>query len=126
MPLRGKCCPPGSFNVGCRGMVYVLALVLSVLACAQTVASAIVAGNIFHVENGREPNAGVSLLPMIPLFQLVALGIAWSLNRLIPSMAIEVFLGVYVAFSAAWLVSFKRSKAELDRVLTDARHARGN
>jgi hypothetical protein len=107
-------------------LVYVVALVLSVLACAQTVASAIVAGIVIHVKSGREPNAGVSLLPMIPLFQLVALGIAWGLNRLIPSMAIGVLLGCYAAFSAAWLMSFKRSKAELDRVLTEARHERGD
>ena len=107
-------------------MIYLVALAVSVLACAQAAASVIVDGNVIHVKNGREPNAGVSLLPMIPLFQLLALGIAWGLNHLIPSMAIGVFLGCYTAFSAAWLVSFKRSKAELDRLLTDKGHERAN
>lgn len=107
-------------------MVYVVALVVSVLACAQVVASGIVIGNIIHVRNGREPRASVSLIPMIPLFQLVALGIAWGLHRFIPNMAIGVFLGCHAVFSAAWLLSFKRSKAELDRALMEAGHEQGN
>jgi hypothetical protein len=111
---------------GAEKLIYLVALAVSVLACAQTAASVIVEGNIIHVKNERVPNAGVSLLPMIPLFQLLALGIAWGLDRLIPSIAIGVFLGCYAAYSAAWLVSFKRSKAELDRLLTDKRHERAN
>ena len=102
-------------------MVYLIALVVSAFACAQVVASGIVAGNIIHVRNGRESRASVSLLPMIPLFQLVALGIAWCLNRFIPSVAIGVFLGCYAAFSVAWLFSFKKSRAELARALADAK-----
>jgi hypothetical protein len=113
-------------KLGTEKLIYLVALAVSVFACAQTVASVIVDGNVIHVKNGREPNAGVSLLPMIPLFQLLALGIAWVLDRFIPSMAIGVFLGCYTAFSAAWLASFKRSKAELDRLLTDKEHERVN
>lgn len=101
-------------------MIYLIALILSLAVCAQSVASGIVSGNIAHLKHGREPNAGVSLFPMIPLFQMLALGLAWFLEHYIPSFAILALSCSFLALFAIWLVSFKRSKAELARTMQAA------
>jgi hypothetical protein len=105
-------------------MIFLIAMALSVALCIQTVAVAIVQGNIVHVRNGRAPNAGVSLVPMVPLYQLIALGLAWSLQRVVPDMAVIVLLALFAVTSAVWVVSYRRAKAEYLRVLEASRQQR--
>jgi hypothetical protein len=50
-------------------MVYLLAILFSLVASVQTFASEITAGKIGHVENGREPKAGAAIFPTIPVFR---------------------------------------------------------
>lgn len=103
-------------------MIYFVAIILSLAVCAQSVASGVLSGNITHLKHGRKPNAGVSLFPMIPLFQLLALGIAWTLEQFIPRFAFWVLLGSFLALLVAWLMSYKRLKAEFDRAMLAANH----
>ena len=103
-------------------MIYFVAIILSVAVCAQTVASGTLSGNITHLKNGRKPNAGVSIFPMIPLFQLLALGIAWTLEHFVPRFAFWILLGSFLALFVFWLMSYKRLKAELDRAMLAAKH----
>ncbi len=91
-------------------MIYLIALILSVVVCAQSVASGLVSGNITHLKHGRKPNAGVSLFPMIPLFQLLALALAWFLEHYIPRVAILALACSFLALFAIWLMSFRRLK----------------
>jgi len=101
-------------------MLYVIAVVLSAVVCVQAVASGLASGNITHLKYGREPNAHVSLFPMIPLFQLLALGIAWLLEQVMPSFAIGVLFVLFLVLLAFWLVSFKRLRSELRHAMSAA------
>ena len=98
-------------------MIFLIAMVLSLAVCAQTVVIASIEGNIVHVRNGREPKAGVSLFPMVPVYQLIALGIAWGLQRLVPNMAAVLLLAIFAGLYAIWVASYRRAKAEYRRVL---------
>ena len=102
-------------------MIYLTAIVFSLIVCAQSGASAITSGNITHLKYGREPNAGVSLFPAVPLFQLLALGLAWVLQQFVPSYAILVLVCFFLVSSALWLVSFNKLRAELSRAKLAAR-----
>jgi hypothetical protein len=94
-------------------MIYVIALVLSLVVCAQTFASEVYYGNILHIKNGRKPTAGAALFPAIPSYQLLALGLARLLDNAFPTLAIWMLMALFVVFSAFWLFSFKRLKTEL-------------
>ncbi|KGF71499.1 hypothetical protein DO97_18050 [Neosynechococcus sphagnicola sy1] len=94
-------------------MLYLVAIVLSFAACAQAVASELASGNIKHLKHGRKPNAGVALLPMIPVFQLVALGLAWVLEQVVPNYAILVLVALYLCIFLFWVVSYKRLRSQL-------------
>ncbi|WP_457445900.1 hypothetical protein [Roseateles sp. P5_E4] len=102
-------------------MIFLVALVLSVVLCVQTVAIEIVEGNTVHVRHGREPKAGVALFPMVPLYQLIALGLAWGLQRLMPDVAMAVLLAIFSGLFALWVVSYRRAKAEYQRLLAASR-----
>ena len=113
--------PPRQTNV-----IYYIAFFLSMVWCAQSVASGIVTGNLAHLKHGREPNAGVSVFPMIPLYQLLALGLAWFLETYIPRFAILVLVSSFLIFFVIWLVSFIRSRAELARAMKAAKDRQNN
>jgi len=102
-------------------MIFLIALVLSLAVCAQTLVIAGIEGNIVHVRNGREPKAGVALFPMVPVYQLIALGLAWGLQRLVPNMATVLLLAIFAVLFAIWAVSYRRAKAEYRRVLAASR-----
>ncbi|MEZ5485784.1 MAG: hypothetical protein R3F01_11580 [Lysobacteraceae bacterium] len=98
-------------------MIYGLAFLLSVLANLQVIVLGIIARNLDHVKHGRTPNAGAELLPIFPLAQLTALGLAWLLMSAVPRIAVQVLLIGYAAFSLVWLVEFVRAKRRLSRQL---------
>lgn len=99
-------------------MIYLLAIFLSVVVSAQCFAAEVTSGNITHLKNGRQPNAGASIFPTIPVFQLLAAGGAWLLQTFISTCAIWILLGLFLLFSAFWFFSFLRLRAELQRSLT--------
>jgi energy-converting hydrogenase Eha subunit A len=84
-------------------MIYLLAIVFSLIASVQSFALEITRCNIIHLKNERQPNAGAAIFPTIPLFQIIAAGIAWLLEK---------FLQPY----AIWIFSFLKLKAELNRI----------
>jgi len=71
-------------------MLYLLAVIFSLVACVQSFASEIMAGNIEHLENGRLPNAGAAIFPLIPVLPLFAVGAAWLIQSLIPHYAVRI------------------------------------
>jgi hypothetical protein len=97
-------------------MVYLLAILFSLVASVQTFASEITAGNIGHVKNGRDPKAGAAIFPTIPVFQLLAASAAWLLQTFIPHYAVWVLVASYLIFSVIWGFSFTKLKAELNRI----------
>lgn len=98
-------------------MIYLLAIFLSLFVSAQCFAAEITASNITHLKNGRQPNAGAAIFPTIPVFQLLAAGIAWLLQVFVPSYAVWTLSGLFLVFSALWAVAFLKLRAELQRSL---------
>jgi hypothetical protein len=91
-------------------MTYILALALSVMVCAMTVALSLVQRNTEHIQHGREPLASFSLFPMVPLFQALALGLAWVFERTLPHLAVSALCLIFAVLAALWLWSFIRAK----------------
>jgi len=96
-------------------MIYIIAVIFSFVVHAQAVFFQATLGNFIHIKNGREPNAGVALFPMIPFFQFLALGLAWVLKQVMPTYDILAFVCFFLVFSVFWLVSLAKLKAELSR-----------
>jgi len=46
-------------------MIYLIATLWGLVACVQGYAGEVVNGNISHMKNGREPNAGACLFPAL-------------------------------------------------------------
>jgi hypothetical protein len=105
-------------------MTYLLAVVLSLIVSFYVFASEVTAGNIRHLQNGREPNAGAAVFPTVPLLQMLAVGLAWFLERVTPEFAIWGLVGGFLVLSVRWAVSIAKLKAELIRVTEDARQHR--
>lgn len=89
-------------------MIYFLAIVLGLVAALMSFASEITAGNVGHLKNGRKPNAGAAILPTLPLFPLLAIGLAWLLRTIIPERATSILLGAFLLCVCLWCVSFVR------------------
>ena len=97
-------------------MLYLLAIIFSLIVSLQGFASEITAGNISHLKNGRQPNAGAAIFPVIPVLQLLAVGVAWLLQTFMPRYAIWILIGSFLIFSVFWAFSFTKLKAEFDRI----------
>ena len=87
-------------------------------------ASEITQGNITHIENGREPVAGVAVFPTFPVVQVLCLGAAFGLNLWSPDRAILIGMIVFGVMFLAWIVSYVRLRtkyATLTEVLSGVR-----
>ena len=63
---------------------------MALCSCTVGFALTIVKRNIFHRENGREPNAFVALLPdviVIPLFYCL---VAWATNTVVSNLGFKL------------------------------------
>lgn len=59
-------------------------ILLSLLSCAVQFALEIAMGNLGHVEQGRPPNAGAALFPVLPMVPLAYVGALWLASRYFP------------------------------------------
>lgn len=97
-------------------MIYFLAIIFGLAAAFMTYASEIAAGNIGHLENGRELNGGAAILRRF-LFFLSSL--SYLLGCFAPSFPSELlrFCSVPFCFSPAeWCISFVRLRARFWRL----------
>src|SRR5262245_58248726 len=101
-------------------MIYLLAVILSFVVCGQVFASEITDGNINHVKNGRTPNAGAALFPLIPTLQLLAAGGTWLLQTFIPDFATWVVIACFLLFTIVWAVSFAKLRAEFQKAIASS------
>ena len=97
-------------------MIYLVAVILSFVACVLSFACEITEGNITHVRYGRELNAGAALFPAIPFFQLVFVGVAWLVTYFVPDHAFWILTGLCVVLFGAYAFSLWRLRAEWKRV----------
>ena len=79
-------------------------------------ASEVVSGNIIHLKNGREPNAGAALFPYIPVAPLLFCGFTWMLQFLFGSGTIWILTGLFVAFTIVWAIEFSKLRGRFKQI----------
>ena len=78
-------------------ILYFLLLVASFASCCASFYQERLHGNIGHLKNGREPNAGVALFPTIPFAQAMHFGIVYAFNLVQENLGWYV-IAVYFSF----------------------------
>ena len=76
-------------------LLYLLLLIVSLTSCFVGFHEEVLRGNIRHLENGREPNAGAALLPTIPVIPALHFGIVYGVNSLKENYGWYVMLGYF-------------------------------
>ncbi len=82
-------------------MYYVIVFVVALVVTFMGFMAEVLHGNIRHLENGRDPEAGASIFPNIVCVPLLALGLASGLNQVWSGLgfkALSVLLVVILAF----------------------------
>ena len=74
--------------------LYIAVFVASIISVGMGFNLEVVQGNIRHIENCREPNAGAAIFPTIPVIPIVYLLIVWGLNNVIENMGFYL-IGLY-------------------------------
>ena len=100
-------------------MTYVIVAVLATICTFLGFALECTSGNITHLENGREPNAGAALFPNIPFNPLLAVGVAWALERVHVHLGLWVFVGLFLIYLPCWWFSLRRLTRKLDALKAD-------
>lgn len=98
-------------------MIYLLAAILGFVTCIMSFVSEITAGNICHLKNGRQPNAGAALFPTLPVIPFLVIGAAWLLRTFIPTHAILLLAGSFLIFVCIRAVSFVRLRGQIHRLI---------
>jgi hypothetical protein len=94
-------------------MLYLGLVVLSLISCGVGFALEVATGNIGHIKNGREPNAGAAILPTIPLVPVAYVLAAWGLNTLHHNLGYIVVSAYSVLSIAIQTVLYRRAAAAL-------------
>ncbi len=97
-------------------MMYALVILVSLIACVMGFVSEITVCNATHIKNGRKPEAGASIFPVIPIMQILLVLLAWGLNRLHPSLGFYAVGVLFIIFCLFWTPSFLKAKRELNQL----------
>lgn len=98
-------------------VLYIVIVVLSIAGSFIGFYLSAITNNIIHIENGRKPNAGVSIFPTIPVLQILYVLIAWGLNRLHPGMGYLIVIGFIFTTSVYCLYQIKVKSALFNKLL---------
>ena len=101
-------------------MQYAIVVVLSVLFTFLGFITEVTAGNIRHVENGREPNAGAAIFPGIPFVPLFFVGVVWMLNRIYPNLGFWAFIGFGAWFVPNWWLSLRKLRRQFNDLVANS------
>ncbi len=96
--------------------IYLLIFVLSVISCFIGFALECVRGNIEHLKNGRDPNAGAALFPNIPIVPCLYLLATWLMNRIILDSGFIVVIAYFCVASAIKAYQYKNLKHEFVQI----------
>ena len=77
-------------------------------------------GNIAHLENGREPNAGAAMFPTIPIVPLMFLAVTWFAYVLIPDYATLILWALFAIFVASWTRTYRGQRKVLAELMKGA------
>lgn len=101
--------------------IYLLIVVLSLVSCFIGFALHCVRGNITHLKNGREPNAGAALfpdIPMVPCFYVLA---AWLMNKAFQNSGFVIVIAYFCIASGIKAFQYKKLKHELLMLIDQGR-----
>jgi hypothetical protein len=91
-------------------MLYLGLVVLSLTSCVAGWALQTVSANVRHVESGREPNAGASIWPDVPVIPLTYVSVAWGLNWLRPGLGFMIVAAYAVLSIGTRVVQYQRAR----------------
>jgi len=101
-------------------MWYFGLVLLAFVACFVSFAVEIATGNIAHIRNGREPNAGAAVLPTIVLVPAVFVLAAWAINHLYTNLG-YVVVAVYGLTSVlVGVFQYRKARATLQTLRSRA------
>ena len=98
-------------------MTYAIVIVLSVIFTFLGFAIEITNGNIGHVKNGREPNAGAAIFPNIPFIPVMVVLFAWLLNSCYPNLGFWIVVGLFTLYLPYWWWSLRSLDGKLQSLL---------
>ncbi len=98
-------------------MTYLLLAALWTVATFLGFAIEVTSGNIRHVENGREPNAGAALFPNIPCVPLLFVGLAWLLDQVYPMLGFWTCVVLFCLFVVSWWFWRRKLNAQLQDLI---------
>jgi len=81
-------------------------------------ASEITSGNVSHIKQGREPNAGACIFPSIPIIPVFFCGIAWLLDKFISEYSLVIVIVIFAILFLWWAWSFARLRRDLTRLIS--------
>lgn len=84
-------------------MFYLILFAASSLSCGFGFISEITRGNIRHLKDGREPNAGAAIFPTIPLIPLFYVLVVFLLNMVVENIGWHVIF-LYLILSNIYRV----------------------
>ena len=106
-------------------MQYAIVVVLSTVFTFLGFAAEVTAGNIRHIQNGREPNAGAAIFPNIPFVPLFFVSVVWLLNRIYPNLGVWAFALFCVWFVPNWWFSLRKLRQQFNALVAGSDIAGG-
>ncbi|PCH65754.1 MAG: hypothetical protein COC04_01045 [Gammaproteobacteria bacterium] len=97
-------------------VIYILLVFLAVISTCIGFPLEIIHGNIRHLENGREANAGAAIFPsllVIPLFYVVS---AWLLNKTHENVGFYIVITYFVLSVLQKTFSIRKHKKILNEM----------
>jgi|GEM_PF-1860580 hypothetical protein len=95
-------------------MIYIITVIAALVLSFMMLASEALNGNITHLKNGREPNAGACIFPTIPCVPLFFCFISWIVEKFLKEYSIAIMLIVFAALYGLWVVGFMKLKSEFE------------
>lgn len=84
-------------------ILYLLLLVASLASCCASFHEETLRGNISHLQNNREPNAGAALFPTIPFIPVIHIVIVYGLNSIQENLGWYVII-IYFLFQIIYMI----------------------
>jgi hypothetical protein len=97
--------------------LYTALVLLSLVEVFVGCAAEVVASNIVHVKNGRKPNAGCAILPLVPILQIAYVLAAMGLNHLAPYLGYGAVGGLCVINACRSYWNYVEARPQLETLL---------
>jgi hypothetical protein len=94
-------------------MTYAMVAIIGVITAFMGMAIEIADGNITHVRNGREPNAGAAISPSIPFVPGLMVGASWLLDLGYSGLGMWVVVGLFAMWALFWWCNLRKLHKEL-------------